>query len=57
MSHVLKVQIFLTDLSVFKDVNAVFEQAFPNKPARSTIGVATLPLGVDIEMDCVAIVK
>ncbi|KAK7413855.1 hypothetical protein QQX98_007272 [Neonectria punicea] len=57
MEYVLKVGIFITDISVFKEVNAIFEKSFPNKPARSTVGVASLPLGVDIEMDCVAVTK
>lgn len=57
LDHVLKVGIFVTDMSVFKEVNVVFEKRFPHKPARSTVGVAALPLGVDIEMEAVAVQK
>jgi len=39
-------------------VNAVYEREFTGdpKPARSTIGVAGLPLGVQIELDAIAII-
>jgi 2-iminobutanoate/2-iminopropanoate deaminase len=57
MSSVLRVGIFMTNLSAFKEVNAVFEKSFPTRPARSTVGVASLPLGVEIEMEVTAVVK
>ena len=57
LENVLKVGIFVTDLSAFKEVNAVFEKSFPHRPARSTVGVASLPLGVSIEMEVTAVVS
>jgi 2-iminobutanoate/2-iminopropanoate deaminase len=53
---VLRTSIYLTDLSLFPRANAVYEQCFTGdpKPARSTIGVASLPLGVRIEVDAIA---
>lgn len=57
MDHVLKVGIYVTDISTFKDVNAVFAEHFTSKPARSTVEVSKLPLGVEVEMDCTAVTK
>ncbi len=56
VERVLRTSIYLTDLSLFPRVNAVYERQFTGdpKPARSTIGVASLPLGVQIEVDAVA---
>jgi 2-iminobutanoate/2-iminopropanoate deaminase len=56
MAGLLRVSIYLTDLSLFARVNEIYAQqlgAAP-KPARSTIGVAALPLGAAIEVDAVA---
>ena len=54
--RVLRTSIYLTDLSLFPRVNAVYEREFTGdpKPARSTVGVASLPLGVQIEVDAIA---
>jgi 2-iminobutanoate/2-iminopropanoate deaminase len=56
IERVLRTSVYLTDLSLFPRVNAVYERHFTGdpKPARSTIGVATLPLGVQIEVDAIA---
>jgi reactive intermediate/imine deaminase len=56
LERVLRTSIYLTDLSLFPRVNAIYERHFTSdpKPARSTIGVAALPLGVQIEVDAVA---
>jgi len=56
MQEVLRVGIYLTDLSLFPRLNAVYARHFPQspQPARSTVGVAALPLGVLVEMDAVA---
>ena len=58
IGRVLHTSIYLTDLSLFPRVNAVYEQCFTGdpKPARSTIGVASLPLGVQIEVDAIAVI-
>jgi 2-iminobutanoate/2-iminopropanoate deaminase len=53
---ILKVTIYLTDLTDFGQVNGVYARYFPNAaPARATVGVAALPLGVSVEMDCIAL--
>ncbi len=56
VERVLRASIYLTDLSLFPRVNAVYEREFTGdpKPARSTVGVAGLPLGVQIEVDAIA---
>lgn len=56
MDQVLRASIYLTDLSSFPRVNEVYARQFGEgpKPARSTIGVAALPLGAAIEVDLIA---
>ena len=54
LNDIVKVTIFLTDLSNFATVNAVMESFFePPFPARATVGVASLPKGVDVEADAI----
>lgn len=56
--HVVKTTVFLTDMALFADVNAVYATYFPNDPpARSTVAVKGLPLGFDIEIEATAIFK
>jgi len=56
LDRVVKVTVFMTDLSLFARMNAVYATAFPSDPpARSAVGVAALPLGAQVEMECVAI--
>lgn len=55
--HVVRVGIYLTDLGNFAAVNEVMKRYFREPyPARSTIGVASLPLGAQVEIDLVAVV-
>lgn len=52
--NVVKLNIFLTDLSNFPTVNQVMAQYFSEPyPARAAIGVNELPKGVAVEMDAV----
>jgi len=52
LTKVVKTTIFLTDLADFQEVNEAYGSHFPeNPPARSTIQVAALPLGSDIEIE------
>jgi reactive intermediate/imine deaminase len=56
-AQVVRVGIYLTDLGNFAAVNEVMKQFFAEPyPARSTIGVAALPLGAAVEIDLVAVV-
>ena len=55
-AKVIKCTIFLTDMADFAVVNDVYGAYFDgeNKPARATVGVASLPRGVKVEIDCLA---
>ncbi len=53
--RVVKTTIYLTNLSDFPAVNAVYGTYFPDSPpARATVQVAALPLGAAIEIDAIA---
>ncbi len=55
LSRVIKTTVFLTDMADFPAMNAVYAEAFgDHKPARSTVAVAGLPLGVRVEIEIVA---
>ena len=52
----VKATVYLTDLSNFSKMNEIYAEYLGHvKPARSTVGVATLPLGASVEIDLVAI--
>jgi 2-iminobutanoate/2-iminopropanoate deaminase len=54
LSDAVRVGIYVTDISTFKDVNEAYGAYFEtDPPARSTIGVAALPLGANVEIDMV----
>ena len=56
LDRVVKCTMFLVDINDFAVVNEVYASYFTseNKPARSTIGVAALPKGLKIEIECIA---
>jgi 2-iminobutanoate/2-iminopropanoate deaminase len=52
---VVKVNVFLTDMENFKAMNEVYATKFSKPfPARTTIGVASLPLGAQVEIEMIA---
>ncbi len=55
-SKVVKTNIYITDMGLFPELNAVYGEYFAaeNAPARATVQVAALPLGTDVEIDVVA---
>jgi len=54
LSHVVKLNVFLTDLAHFALVNRVMAEYFQQPyPARAAVGVAALPRGAGVEMDAV----
>ena len=54
LDDVVKLTVFLTDLSHFAVVNEVMAEHFnPPYPARAAVGVAALPKGVPIEIDAI----
>src|SRR5699024_3478000 len=56
MDDIVKLNIFLTDLSHFGTVNELMAERFSEPyPARAAIQVAALPKGVSVEMDAVMV--
>jgi reactive intermediate/imine deaminase len=54
LAQVVKVNVYLTDLAHFAAVNQLMATYFSEPyPARAAIGVAALPRGARIEMECV----
>ena len=57
LAHVVKTTVFLTDMGNFTAMNAVYATYFTAPaPARSTVQVAALPKGADIEIEAVAVI-
>lgn len=57
LSNIVKLNIFLTDLSHFPIVNEVMGQYFNEPyPARAAIGVRALPKGSQVEMDGILVI-
>tara|TARA_A100001037_G_scaffold304093_1_gene339829 strand:- start:3380 stop:3754 length:375 start_codon:yes stop_codon:yes gene_type:complete len=55
LKNIIKLTVYLTDLSKFNDLNDVFIKTFPNNPpARSVVEVCKLPMDSDIEIECIA---
>jgi 2-iminobutanoate/2-iminopropanoate deaminase len=55
LTQVVKTTIFVTDINDFARVNQVYGSFFQdNPPARSTVQVAALPLGANVEIEVVA---
>lgn len=59
LEHVIKVEIFLTDMNSFPAINELYGQIFVNNnpPVRQTIEVSALPKWAKIMMSCQAILK
>ncbi len=54
LAQAAKVTVFLTDLANFAKVNEIMAQYFPQPyPARAAIGVAQLPRGARVEIECI----
>jgi reactive intermediate/imine deaminase len=50
----VKVNVFLTDLAHFATVNSIMVEYFPEPwPARAAVGVAQLPRGARVEVECI----
>ncbi len=58
LEHVVKTTVFLTDMSDFVKMNAIYAEFLgDNPPARSTLAVAALPKGALIEVEVIALAK
>ena len=55
-THVVKSTIFLTNMDDFGAVNETYGSYFTsNYPARETVQVSKLPLGVNVEISVIAV--
>ena len=58
LNDVVKTTVYLKDISDFQEVNSVYAQYFQEPfPARSAFQVAALPLGADLEIEAIAVIK
>jgi reactive intermediate/imine deaminase len=55
MDRVVKCTVFLADISEWAAMNEVYVTFFPNKPARSALGVNGLALNARVEIECIAV--
>ncbi|WP_153796375.1 RidA family protein [Foetidibacter luteolus] len=56
--HVVKTNIFLSDMGLFADVNEVYGAYFNGDfPARETVAVKGLPKGVNVEISMIASIE
>ncbi|XFA98768.1 RidA family protein [Candidatus Izemoplasma sp. B36] len=54
--NIVKCGVFLKDMNMFKDMNAVYADFFgDHKPARFAVEVARLPLDVLVEIDAIVV--
>ena len=54
-SDVVKVNVYLTDMRDFDTMNDAYAEHFDEPyPARTTVGVAALPLGAAVEIELMA---
>ncbi|MFM1931570.1 MAG: hypothetical protein RL226_873 [Bacteroidota bacterium] len=54
-STIIKTSIFLSDMALFAEVNAIYASYFEGDfPARETVAVAGLPKGVNVEISVIA---
>ena len=53
--NVLKTTVFLTNIADFSEVNKLYAEVFgPDYPARTCVEVSALPMGLSIEVECIA---
>jgi len=57
LESIVKLTLYLTDLSKFANANAIMAEIIPQPfPARSTVGVASLPKGAQFEVEAILVV-
>ena len=58
LDDVLKTTVYLNDIGEFGEVNKLYAQYFgPDFPARTCVEVSRLPMGLSIEVECIARAK
>ncbi len=54
LGNAVRIAVYVTDISAFAEMNEAYASYFPSDPpARTTIGVAALPMGAEVEMDAI----
>jgi 2-iminobutanoate/2-iminopropanoate deaminase len=54
LANAVRIAVYVTDISVFGEMNEAYASYFQSDPpARTTIGVAALPGGAEVEMDAI----
>ena len=57
LASIVKLNLFLTDLGQFSIANGIIADSLPQPyPARSTVGVASLPKGAQFEIEAVIVI-
>ncbi|CAO1605682.1 hypothetical protein XANCAGTX0491_009188 [Xanthoria calcicola] len=55
LRHVVKCNVFLSDMTNFAAMNRVYDTFFePPKPCRTCVAVKELPMKTDVEIECIA---
>ena len=55
-ANIVKTTVFLADMSLFAEMNAVYAKYFEGDfPARSAVAVKALPKGALVEIECIAV--
>jgi reactive intermediate/imine deaminase len=58
LAEVVKLNVFLTDLTHFPKVNEIMAEYFAEPyPARAALGIAALPRGAAVEMDAILVLR
>lgn len=57
MENVVKCTVFLADINEWGAMNQVYTTFFPNKPARSALGVSGVALNARVEIECIAVIR
>ncbi len=56
LSYIVKTTVFLADLANFNRLNEIYREYFPtDRPARTCIQIAALPLNADVEIEAIAV--
>jgi reactive intermediate/imine deaminase len=56
LSRAVRMTVYLTDLAHFSKVNEIMAQYVPAPhPSRAAVGVASLPRGALVEIDCILV--
>ena len=54
LSLVAKVNIYITDFNRLREMNEIYPQYFPHRPAKTTVEIARLDKGAQIEIEVIA---